>query len=201
MPELAKETVALLSFLLPGFIVAWAIYGLTSYPKPSQFERVIQALIFTLIVRAVVFLEQGFLEWIGRCCFVLRPWDAAAELFTSLGSAVLVSLGFVCAINKDALHRVLRRVGVSSRDAYPSEWVTAFTACPRYVVLHLTDGRRLYGWPRVWPSDPRQGHFLVKFAAWIQESDPVELAGVEGVLIAARLVHHVEFMEVPRNGD
>ena len=72
MPELSKEVVALLTFLMPGFLVAWVFYGLTSHAKPVQFERVIQALIFTLGVKAVVFVEQIALEYAGRW-LPLRP--------------------------------------------------------------------------------------------------------------------------------
>lgn len=59
MPELAKDTVALFAYLLPGFVTAWVIYGLTSQTKPSQFERVVQALIFTFIIQA----SMPIVEW------------------------------------------------------------------------------------------------------------------------------------------
>ena len=49
----ASEAVAVLTFLLPGFVSAAVFYSLTSHPKPNEFGRVIQALIFTIIVQAV----------------------------------------------------------------------------------------------------------------------------------------------------
>ena len=54
MPELSKDVVALLQYLAPGFIMAWVYYGLTSHAKPSQFERVVQALIFTVVLVVIV---------------------------------------------------------------------------------------------------------------------------------------------------
>ena len=48
-----QDVVSLLYFLLPGFLAAWVSYGLTAHPKREAFERVIQALIFTVIVRAL----------------------------------------------------------------------------------------------------------------------------------------------------
>ena len=45
----SSEIVGVLSFLLPGFVAAAIFYSLTSYPKPSPFDRVVQALIFTVI--------------------------------------------------------------------------------------------------------------------------------------------------------
>jgi hypothetical protein len=41
-----KDVVSLLFQLVPGFIAAWILYGFSSYPKPSQFERLVQALVF-----------------------------------------------------------------------------------------------------------------------------------------------------------
>ncbi len=54
MFENADNFLAVVAFLLPGFITAWIFYGLTSHPKPSQFERTIQALIFTFIIQIFV---------------------------------------------------------------------------------------------------------------------------------------------------
>jgi len=51
----SQQVIALLQYLLPGFLAAWIFYGLTSYAKPSNFERVIQALIFTLFIQGMMF--------------------------------------------------------------------------------------------------------------------------------------------------
>ena len=55
MDSLTNDIVVILQYLLPGFLAAWIFYGFTSHPKPSQFERVVQALIFTLIIHLAVF--------------------------------------------------------------------------------------------------------------------------------------------------
>ncbi|WP_425032221.1 hypothetical protein [Pelagibius sp.] len=62
MDSINEDIVGLLQYLLPGFLAAWVFYGLTAHQKPSQFERVIQALIFTLIVQAIVSLEKWVAE-------------------------------------------------------------------------------------------------------------------------------------------
>lgn len=49
-----SDIVAAIYQLLPGFVTAWIFYGLTAHPKTSPFERVIQALIFTLFVETIV---------------------------------------------------------------------------------------------------------------------------------------------------
>ena len=60
MDTFAKDFVTLLQYLLPGFVAAWIIYSFTSYPKPSQFERVVQALIFTIFLHT---MSTRVLHW------------------------------------------------------------------------------------------------------------------------------------------
>ena len=53
MPDLANNTIEVLNFLVPGFIAAGVYYGFTATSKPNTFERVIQALIFTVVIKAI----------------------------------------------------------------------------------------------------------------------------------------------------
>jgi len=72
MDSFAKDFVTLLQYLLPGFVAAWVFYSFTSFPKPSQFERVVQALIFTI-----------FCPSIGLCYpkYILFCWQKMAAFF------------------------------------------------------------------------------------------------------------------------
>jgi hypothetical protein len=194
MPELAKETVALLTFLLPGFLVAWVLFALTSHQKPSQAERIIQALIFTLFVRAFVFVEQATLEYVGLW-FALRPWDTNAELLASLFTGLALGLFGAYVINTDSLHQFLRHKGISSRGSQPSEWCGVLAKYPRFVVLHFKDERRLYGWPEVWPSDPEKGHFFIYLPVWAHELPHTPMTGVEGILVSVADIKHIEFVQ------
>lgn len=60
-----KDVVSLLLQLFPGFIAAWILYGFSSYPKPSQFERLAQALVFSFFVKVLLIPERAFLFWVG----------------------------------------------------------------------------------------------------------------------------------------
>lgn len=66
MDGFAKDFVSVLQYLLPGFVSAWVFYGLTSYPKPSQFERVVQAMIFTLFTQVTINIVESILNYIGK---------------------------------------------------------------------------------------------------------------------------------------
>jgi hypothetical protein len=64
-----------------------------------------------------------------------------------------------------------------------------------YVVLHLKDERRLYGWPIEWPSVPDRGHFLLVQASWLKDTEEIPIKGVKSILIDVNDVRWVEFME------
>jgi hypothetical protein len=194
MSDLQTEAIKLLTYLLPGFTAAWLFYGLTSHPKPSQFERVVQALILTFVIQVILQPVKWLLLLVGGG-IPLAPWGQGAELFTSLMLALLLG-GFIAYFtNKDSFHKLLRRSGFTSRTSHPSEWFCAFTEHVTYVILHLRDGRRLYGWPKEWPIDPQQGQFYIQVPSWIDDdANAIDLPQLDGILVQVKDVEWVEFM-------
>lgn len=195
MTELPAEAIGLLTYLLPGFTAAWLFYGLTSHQKPSQFERVVQALIFTFVIQ--VFLQP--IKWLfllaGRM-ISFGTWGEPSELFGSFVLALALGSFVAYFTNNDSFHKLLRRNGFTSRTSHPSEWFCAFTEHVTYVILHLKDGRRLYGWPKEWPVDPQQGQFYVQVPSWIDESArAIDLPQLDGILVHVKDVEWVEFMK------
>lgn len=198
MPELSKETVALLHYLLPGLLAAWVFYGLTSHTKPSHFERVIQALIFTFLVQAVLPIVRWSLEYIGTR-FAIHPWDGASETLASAFVAVLLGTSLAYLTNKDSFHKWIRAKGFTTRASHPSEWHGVLSERQNYVVLHLADERRLSGYPQVWPSEPDKGHFFMVQPAWLTDAGEQSLlSGIEGLLINTKDVKWIEFIQQPK---
>jgi hypothetical protein len=197
MEGLSASVVALLQYMLPGFLSAWVFYGFTSHPKPSQFERVVQALIFTFIVQIVSSLVEELLSgW--------SLWQESLRPATHLLIAFLVGLVAAYSVNTDKLHAVARRLGLTRRTSHVSEWFSTFSEKATYVTLHLKDDRRIYGWPREWPSHPEKGHIRLQQVSWVHGESELHLAGVDTVLIDAHDVRWVEFMEAieePSNGS
>jgi hypothetical protein len=195
MDGVSKDAILLLQYLLPGFIAAWIFYGLTPFELPSQFERIIQALILTSIIQIIVLFEKLALDRLGR------PWtwsvsDESSHLIASTISAFIIGLLFSVCANRDIFHRLARRIGVTQETLYDSEWSGAFRSHVTYVVLQLKDERRIYGWPREWPSDPKDGHFLLEEPSWLTADGKEEpITGVSSVLVDVLDVKWVEFME------
>jgi hypothetical protein len=190
MDGLGNEAITVLQYLLPGFFAAWVFYGFTSFPLPPQFERVVQALIFTLIIQAIVYLEKLFLYDNGS---VLATWDDNTQLLAATLTAFAMGLVFTYCANTDVFHALMRRIGISKETSYPSEWFGAFQNVT-YVVLHFRDKRRLYGWPRVWPTDPGEGHFIIEEPSWLTAAGQMPLSGVSSIVVNVKDVRWVEFM-------
>jgi len=203
MDSLFGNATTLLIFLLPGFLSAWVFYGLTSHPKPPQFERTVEALVFTFVVQALVTFTEVVLLLAGRCV-VLGTWTESSSLLWGFVFAGALGITLAHMANKDLFHGVLRRVGFTTRTSHPSEWYCVLGTSPAFVVLQLKDGRRLTGYPKEWPVSPDGGQFYIQMPAWIVEaempesgSDPVvvELPQLDGILIHATDVQWVEILQ------
>ena len=190
---LSKETLGLLYFLLPGFLAAWVFYGLTAHPKKAPFERSIQALIFTVVVQAIIFCIRYLLCYVGKSHRV-GAWTPESGLIWSVIVAVAIGVTFSAIANSSCVHSLLQKLHVTKRTSYPSEWYSAFHHWGRHCVLNLKNGRRLRGWPEEWPDQPDKGHFLIQSPEWVtDEGVRVSLHPTMRVLIAAEDVEFVEF--------
>ncbi len=157
-----NELQTLLTMLLPGFVTAAILYLFTSYSKPSPFERVIQALVFSFVINAIASL----LEWIEYPLF-----ESVPDIVLYFVLAVLLGIIAVYATNHDLLYRFLRFMYFTRETSFPSEWYSAFARNKNaYVVLHLKGERRFYGWPQEWPSDPDLGHFIIAEGEWLSDN-------------------------------
>ncbi|MFO1091993.1 MAG: DUF6338 family protein [Planctomycetaceae bacterium] len=189
-----SEIVGLVYKLLPGFVAAWIFHGLTAHPKPTPFERVIQALIFTAFTQAIVIPIGVVLVWFGRHLFEIGQWTENSALFVGVIVAVALGFGFVWLANTNKLHNKLFELGITKRTAYPSEWYSSFHRSPRFVYLHLKNGRRIWGWPEEWPDLPANGHFVLQNPEWILDDNRrMPLLLTERILIPAIDVSMIEF--------
>lgn len=197
METFAKDFVTLLQYLLPGFVAAWVFYGFTSFPKPSQFERVVQALIFTIFIQAFVFITKKIFLLLATKCSLFN-WNGHFALIFAIAFGILLGITFSYFANNDKIHKILRDWKITKESSFPSEWFGAFLKNVTYVVLHFEDERRLYGWPIEWPSEPDKGHFVLEQASWLDEDNKdkqIPITGVKSIMVNAKDVKWVEFME------
>jgi Family of unknown function (DUF6338) len=194
MEDTAKNVIEVLRYLLPGFLMAWVYYGLTPHSRPSQFERIVQALIFAVIVEFFVLLERSLLIKFGSL-LPLWTWTSDSVLVWSTIDAIAVGVLLSWLVNNDYFHKSARWLGITQETSYPSQWFATFSEWPRYIVLQFHDGRRLFGWPAEWPTDRDRGHFAMKSGSWLVGSTETIITGVELVLIPCEEVRWIEFLE------
>ena len=198
MSGFSGELFEILTYLLPGFVATVIFYSLTSHPKPSNLMLLVHALIFTTLIGAInlgiilVFAETyGSMDQAGR-----STWDSFIPVCVGIGLALLI----VTLVNHDVFHSVFRWANISRESSFPSEWYSSFAKhyedC--FVVLHLVDGRRFYGWSEEWPSDPKHGHFRITQGEWLVDEWSAKNKEVETTSVVYAMlvpVAHVEMVE------
>ena len=192
------ELVGALAFLLPGFVAGAIYHALTSHPKPSAFERVIQALIFTAIVQAIATSLPSSVRVAEVALGAGVTWDP----LWSTGLAVGVALLVVVVVNHDIAHAILRGLRLTRETSYPSPWASSFYRYRgRYVVLHLVGERRLYGWPEEWPNDPvADGYIRIIDGKWLDDDSRGGDRDRDAALDILVSVQDVEMVEFVRQG-
>ena len=139
------------------------------YPQLSSFERTVQALIFTGIIRLLSWhLRKVMLSW--GASVLSETWTENSSFVASIVWAFIIGVCFSLFANKNWVHTCLRKCGgITQRTSFPSEWFSAFGQEQRYMVLHLKGNRRLYGWPYEWPDHSDSGHFVLGEAKWLSD--------------------------------
>jgi hypothetical protein len=193
--SVSTETLKLINALLPGFLAAWIFYGLTPHPKQTPFERTVQALIFTAIIRVLTWMMQLVGLLLGKR-WAISLWTADVDLFWSVIIAAAVGIGFSYCSNNNILHKWLISWGVTKRHSLPSEWYSALSKDERYVILHLEGNRRLHGFPIEYPDQSDSGHFVLVYPQWLLgDNECIPLTHVERMLVPAKSVEMVEIMK------
>jgi hypothetical protein len=172
-----KELVQIIYELLPGFLAAWLFYG--------------------LIVKVVLIGFAWLCLKLGRL-YALGVWSPQVEFVWSMIFGLALGVTLSAMANRDTAHRWLRdgrwikKLKITKKNSFPSEWFSAFQREDRFVVLHLKDGRRLYGWPEEWPNEPT-GHFLITCPSWLgDDGTKTPMPQIHRMVLGAE---HVEWVE------
>ena len=197
MDDLAKP-VSILLVLLPGFVSAKIITALAFQEKRDALDRVVLALIFTL-VNYVTWLTMVSLVRVLPFVDSARPWSETTNLLGLLSCSVVWGVIGVWIINSDKLHLRLRKWRLTKRGSRPSVWYDVFWRSENvvYVVVRMKDGKRAYGWPRLYSEDPDAGHLFLSPAKWLKPKGKVWM---QGLLLNVSDVYTVEFCKPQKTG-
>ena len=179
--NLSIEVVNALLLLLPGFMSGQIYYSLFRVIEVSPFRRTLEAIIFSFILYLCV---SPFFEWEPLAQVLsndgvvkYRFSDSISYTVVSLVGVVLIPLiiGF-CYFN-DHIHRLLRKLTITTKSSRGNTWNDVLASQERYVVVILKDGRRIRGYPTMFSDDPSEGYLYLYNPAWLNDdkendSDP-----------------------------
>ena len=196
--KIAAETVGVLRFLLPGFFAAWLFYLLTPHRKNTQFERIIEAFILTGGIQFIVLVARRVALWIPTVWprWNWGVWTENRALALAMFIALITGLVLILCANNDFPQRHLRSWKVTKETSYPSEWAGVFRQeDQRYVILNLSDDRRLMGKLDEWPNYPDSGHFVLLDVAWLDGAQEFPQPEIHRMIVPAKDVGIVEILK------
>jgi hypothetical protein len=191
-----SDLIPILLFLLPGLVSTGVVNALVIRKPKDVFDKVVEALIFTMFNLALFVLTRWILEQFPKVHFDRDDFYSVGNI--SLITACSITLGLVIAaeMNSEWLLQKLRNWGITRKTAKPSTWIETFAQSERFVVVHLTDGRRAYGWPTFYSDTPKERAIYLESATWLDdENQPTNDPPISILLDKESGIKLVEFVE------
>lgn len=205
--NLSVEALLILLFLAPGFLASLIFNAVTSRKEKDAFSKVTESLIFSLIIYGSVAVVSGNLpvriqvnqNVEAKAQFYSVAFDRRLLIYVIIASVILpLVLGWLR--NRDYLMRPLRSARITDRTARETTWLDVFTEQQRYVIVTLTDGRRIFGWPMYYSTDPAEGTLYLYKPAWIDNDNRyVDIPGHGLFLVKKESIEHILFTETDKN--
>jgi hypothetical protein len=148
MPE-KLQALAILFVLLPGFLCAYIIQSLAVRRQQTETEKVIEALIFSLILYLVTLPHFGFnlpVHWQSGSDGAIRIAADYSHLLTLFVLSIFFGISYAANINHDWLMGLMRWANVTERTARTSIWNDAFQEISGWVQVGFEDGTQIRGW-------------------------------------------------------
>lgn len=160
MPDIRFDVLTVLVVLLPGFLAARLEQRLTVNPKQSEFDKTIEALlysffvylIYTAIFRSLPVSVKA--EKVGETfhySIEASPLRLALLPLIAVMLSVLVSF----AANNDFFGRFFRWLGATRGTWRSSTWDDVFHSFSGVVQVELSDGRSVMGWLKFFSTGRR----------------------------------------------
>lgn len=177
-----QSLIPIMLFLLPGFITVALVEMLVISKPKDVFDRIIQALLFTCANLITFYLLRLLLEFtasLAHFClsaipsgrFSRDPLLTPGNISLTILCALIVGLAWAYELTNEKLLQWLRDHNFTKKTAKPSTWQETFSLVQKMVVVHLEDGRRIYGWPRLYSDAPDERAIFLEEASWLNDSN------------------------------
>ncbi len=208
MPD-KVEALGILLVLLPGFSCAYIVQFLAVRRKQSELDKVIEALLFSLILYLFTLPFFGYTFPLGWGALdtqhpnVYRIIINWRHLLWLTAVSVVFAVAYSANINQDWAMWVLRRIKVTERTARKAIWNDAFQEVGGMVQVGLSGDRRILGWLRYYSDEAEDSSLFLEEASWLTtqadgtESElPIEGPGI--LLTRSSGIEYVMFLNWTR---
>jgi hypothetical protein len=205
LPDFGYQSLGALLILLPGFLTAELVRTLATRAQRTEFEKVVQAFIYSFLVYVCFTGLNGKFPVSIRAESIAGSQHYTIEPhFWPLVELLLIAtiLGFVLAalMNKDVPFSVLRRWGWTQRTFRVSVWNDTFHTFSGYVEVCLADGRYIVGWLRFYSDTADEASLFLEDAAWVNEDGTQLAIPGPGILLTKETgVRSVMFLNAERS--
>jgi len=186
-------------FLIPGFIAATTLDHLIIRNTKKELERIIEALMFSMIIYTIYSLAFGAgpisFDEVNKSIM----FDSKSFVFLSLIS-LIIPIIFSFLITNDLHMSIARKLQITRRSSRHSVWYDTFCDNQKYIIINFENGRRLYGWPNDY-SDSQKNYFIyLTQPAWIIENSKTKKReyidlDIDGILITSeQKIESIEFL-------
>ncbi|PYL05693.1 MAG: hypothetical protein DME33_15845 [Verrucomicrobia bacterium] len=162
--------IPILLFLLPGLVTAGVVNALVVRKPKDAFDKVIEALIFTMFNLTLFVIVRWLLELIPKIQFARDNFYTVGNISLMTACSITVALVTAAEMNNEWLLQKLRDWRITRKTAKPSTWIETLAQSQRFVV-HLTDGRRVYGWPTFYSDTPEERAIYLESASWLGDDN------------------------------
>ena len=193
-----KDLFPILLFLLPGFVSVGVLQILCVRKSKDVFERIVEALIFTMLNLASFLVIRALLELVPNTKFDHEEFLTAGNVSLMAVCALGIGVAFAAEINHEWLLGILNnRFHLTRKTAKPSTWNETWTHAQKFVVVHLDDGRRIYGWPTFYSDSPEERALFLEDASWLDDNNHLinDAAPISVFLDKHSGIKLVEFVE------
>jgi hypothetical protein len=200
--DITLEALALLIVLLPGFVSSSILDHVAVRKPKDHFGRIIEALVFTFIIYAVVVGAVGIpaFELPAGAADVPRIATALINqsfVWVALVLSILLPLFLGFLSTTDGHMRFLRLIRVTNKTARETTWLDVFADQKRYVIVNLTGERRVFGWPQYFSNDRDEGLLYLFDPAWVNADGTYTNLDIHGLfLVEPDSIESIEFTHV-----
>lgn len=197
----------ILIFLIPGFISAKILDTLIVRKEGNEFEKIVEALIFSMLIYTIYSVVSGKGSIIINQDEANITYSFESRSFLWLGLfSISIPLLLGLFITNDWHMKLARKLKISKKTARKSTWWDVFSdKNNHYVIINFVDKRRLFGWPEYYSNHPDNKYIYLKNPAWIKFKDEEEgefvYLKIDGILITPdQKIESIEFIENMSNG-